>query len=277
MKNPQNKLPVLNVMVLIAVIALVPCIDCKVRKAGNTSQQRETVLDRVSHIDAPLVTEIPKIPRLCDQISTLNKQYVNIGDCNLYVETEGTGTPIVLINGGPGGTHHDFHPYFSEAAKFARVIYYDQRGCGLSDFAKGKNGYTFPQAVDDLDKLREALGIDKWITVGWSYGGCLAQNYLMKYPEHVAGLVLVGASEATPLSLNNTRQFDYISREEQKKIANILNDGTLSAEQKLFNAHMYGDWKRQSFYRPASEELARMASYEWKHDKDFRNGILGNS
>jgi proline iminopeptidase len=275
MKILQNILHVLNAVVLVAVIVLVPCIDSNVLKAGNASQRRETVLDRVSHIDEPLITEIPKIPRLCDQTGTLNKQYVNIGDCNLYVETEGTGTPIVLINGGPGGTHHDFHPYFSEAAKFARVIYYDQRGCGLSDFAKGKSGYTFPQAVDDLDKLREALGIDKWITVGWSYGGCLVQNYLVKYPEHAAGLVLVGASEATPLSLNKTRQFDYISRKEQQKIGNVKNNEILSEEQKLFNAHMYGDWKRQRFYRPTSEELARMALYEWKHDKDFRNDILG--
>ena len=47
---------------------------------------------------------------------------------------------LVLIHGGPGGTHHYFHPWFSRAAGFARIIYYDQRGCGLSEFAPGEEG-----------------------------------------------------------------------------------------------------------------------------------------
>ena len=60
---------------------------------------------------------------------------------------------MVLLHGGPGGTHHYFHPTFSRAAEFSRVIYYDQRGCGLSDYAPGE-GYTIQQAADDIEALR---------------------------------------------------------------------------------------------------------------------------
>ncbi|GAI86279.1 unnamed protein product, partial [marine sediment metagenome] len=113
-------------------------------------------------IEPELLTEIPQIPRFCDQIE-LTKHRIKVGDAELYVEEEGRGTPLVLINGGPGGTHHYFHPWFSRAKKYARVIYYDQRGCGLSDFNPGEEGYSVDQAVSDLETIRKALDIDKWV------------------------------------------------------------------------------------------------------------------
>ena len=232
---------------------------------------RECVLDRKIHLEEGIV-EMPHIAPLCDTLK-IAKRRVNVGDCELYCETEGSGPALVLINGGPGGTHHDFHPYFGRAAQFATVVYYDQRGCGQSDYAKGK-GYTIKQAVDDLDKLREALKLEKLMVLGWSYGGVLAQSYTVKYPEHVAGLVLVGSSpDGFHLALQPTRQYDFLSREEGKKIAEVHNNRSLSLAQSVFNAHLNGDWKRQSFYRPTREELARMALYGWKHDPVFRQSI----
>ena len=73
------------------------------------------------------------------------------------------------------------------------MITYDQRGTGISDYVKGE-GYSLPQAAADLDNLRLALGIKKWVVLGHSYGGLLAQYYATKYPENFAGLVLVGSS-----------------------------------------------------------------------------------
>ena len=136
--------------------------------------------------------------------------------------------PIVLINGGPGGTHHEFHPYFGRAASFAQVVYYDQRGCGRSDYKPGP-GYTVDQAVNDLDKLREALKIDRWTVLGWSYGGALAQLYTLKHPEYTAGLVLVGSTDdGWLLQLQAGREYDYFSTEEKKRVAEIL-QGPVSA------------------------------------------------
>jgi len=233
--------------------------------------QRETILDRRVHIEAQM-QEIPQVPPLCDELK-VEKRRINVGDCEIYCETEGRGIPIVLINGGPGGTHHGFHSSFGKAASFAEVVYYDQRGCGRSDYKPGP-GYTIEQAVNDLDKLREALKIERWTVLGWSYGGALAQLYTLKHPEHTAGLVLVGATDAGfHLQLQAAREYDYFSPEEKRRVAEIRRDRSLSEDKLVYNIHLNGDWKRQSFHRPTQEDLARLVLYGWKHDPAFRESI----
>ena len=234
---------------------------------------RETVLDRKVYIEKELIPEIPDVPPLCDGME-IWKQLVDIGDCKLYCEQDGEGVPVVILHGGPGATHHYFHPHFTRAKDFLRIIYYDQRGCGMSQYEKGE-GYSLEQAVDDLDKLRGALQICKWIVLGHSYGGTLAQCYAIKYPQSVSGLVLVGSScDGLPIRLSGTRQYDFMSEEEKKKIRQIQNNPNLSLKQVVFNAHLNGDWKRQNFYRPSRKELARLALYEWKHNRIYRTRII---
>jgi len=246
----------------------------------------ESILDRRVHLEPQLITKIPQVPRWCDLLS-LEKKMVDIGEARLYVEEEGEGVPVVLLHGGPGATHHYFHPWFSLAKKFARVIYYDQRGCGLSEFKPGPEGYSVFQAVDDLEALRKALGIDKWVLLGHSYGGFLAQFYAVVYPEHVAGLVLVGSSLGMPVETGRSRQLDYLSPEEKKRLREIRTElreyfqqHQLSYRKKLqllvYNGFLNGDWKRQNFYRPDEEQMARIALYEWDHDQNF-NSIMNRS
>ena len=249
-------------------------------KSGGA--KRETVLDRVVTLEKNMIVDIPIIPRLRDQLD-LKKQRINIGDCELYCEQEGKKIPIVLLHGGPGATHHGFRPSFSMAKSFARVIYYDQRGTGISGYCRG-SGYSVGQTADDLENLRKALKIDKWIVLGHSYGGLLAQYYSLKYPESLLGLVLAGASEGMHVQMKPTRQYDYISKEELQRMNEVsaevqkyAKEKNLSEEQFVeifvYNRHLNGDWKRQNFYRPSVESLARMARYEWKPGPDFRNDM----
>ncbi len=227
---------------------------------------REWAQDRIIHIEQGIIREIPQVPRLCDSMA-IQKGNIDIGGCNLYCEQEGEGVPLVLINGGPGGTHHCFHPHFSRAKDFARIIYYDQRGCGLSDYRPEK-GYTVDQAVDDLDGLRRALCIDQWVVLGFSYGGLLAQCYATKYPQNVKGLALVGSSMGF-FDSSPSRDQEFISEQEREMLEQIRKTPGLSMAQAVYNLHLNGDWKRQSYYRPNREDIARAALYEWVHDKDF--------
>jgi len=239
------------------------------RNLGLT--HRETVLDRGVHIEETIL-EVPKVPRLCETLG-MRGQRINVdGGCNLYCEVEGHGVPMVLINGGPGGTHHVFHPHFSRARDFAKVMYYDQRGCGLWDYQPGA-GYSIDQAVNDLEKLRTALKIERWVVLGWSYGGLLAQCYAIRYSSAVNGLILVAAQPAMGVSLNRTRQYDFLAQEERERIREIYSNSSLYPAQQLFNAHFNGDWKRQGYYRPTTEELAFAALYEWNFDPGFRSCI----
>jgi pimeloyl-ACP methyl ester carboxylesterase len=168
---------------------------------------RERAMDRIVHIEQGIIRDIPQVPRLCDSMA-IQKGKIDIGGCNHYCEQEIEGVPLVLINGGPGGTHHCFHPHFSRDKDFARIIYYDQRGCGLSDY-KPEKGYTVNQAVDDLERLRRKLGIDQWVVLGFSYGGLLAQCYATNYPENLKGLVLVGSTTGL-LELPSFREQEFI-------------------------------------------------------------------
>jgi len=258
---------------LFAVTLLLSLLIASSSAEDHPSQNsREAVLDRNVVIAKELILDIPHPPRLCDEMD-IRKGYVHADDCSLYCEQEGQGTPIVLLHGGPGATHHYFHPYFSRAKNFLKIIYYDQRGCGISQYFEG-DGYTIDQAVDDLEKLREALGIGKWVVLGHSYGGSLARAYAVKYPERLAGLVLVGsACHGLPVDDAGSRQYEFMSSEERQRIGEIYKTEHLTLEQIVFNIHLNGDWKRQNFYKPSREKLARKALYEWKHDEDLRRAI----
>jgi len=249
-------------------------------------EDRESILDRNVFIEPELITDIPQVERWCDRLD-LKKHRINVGDAKLYVEEEGSGMPLVLINGGPGGTHHYFHPWFSKAKKYARVIYYDQRGCGLSDFEPGEEGYSVHQAVEDLDAIRRALEIDKWVVLGYSYGGFLAQYYTVNYPENAAGLILVGSSPGMRADTGKSRQSQFLSEEEKARLKEIQKEVRKLSEKNdfsrkeliqiiLYNNFLNGDWKRQHFYKPFKERLAQIALYEWDHDENF-NSIMSRS
>lgn len=233
---------------------------------------KEIASDYIVHIEDSIHYSIPELPRLCNELE-LDNQSVNIGDCNLHVELEGEGIPIVLINGGPGGTHHCFHTHFSKIKNNHTIIYYDQRGTGQSDFEKGK-GYSFEQAVDDLEGLRIQLGISKWIVCGYSYGGGLAQFYSIKYPENVLGLALISSSPLFESEYFIDEQEKYLSESELSRKNEIIREfskGKLKMKPFLYNLALNGDWKRQNYYKPSNEEMIRSALYEWINDENFNS------
>ena len=275
-----------NFVVVLGIFILFTTCSQKINIPEMEMGSRESILDEVVYIEPELITEIPPAERWCDRLR-LTKHRINVRDAELYVEEEGKGVPLILINGGPGGTHHYFHPWFSLAKKYARLIYYDQRGCGLSDFKPGKDGYSVYQAVDDLDAIRRTLNIDKWVLLGYSYGGFLAQFYTINYPENVAGLILLGASPQVQADTGSSRQGQFISDEEKARLKELRGElQQLSKEKDLprekyiqlliYNNFLNGDWKRQHFYKPSQERLSQIALYEWVNDGNF-NGIMNRS
>ncbi len=238
----------------------------------NQKPSRETIFDRIVDIPKDLVLDVPYLPPLCDTLPGLQKGSVDIPDGKLYYEEEGNGIPLVLLHGGPGGTHHVFHPYFSAIKDVARIIYYDQRGSGQSSTdATGKN-YTIRQAVEDLEVLRRALKLDRWAVLGWSYGGFLAQCYALTYPEHVTGLILVAAkSGLTKVAAKPGRGMMFVSQAERDAIQKIYGLENLDRLQRFYNKDLAGDWKRQGYHKPTPEEFIREARYEWSPAPGFNN------
>jgi len=117
--------------------------------------------------------------------------YVTVNGARLWVESEGSGPPILIIPGGPGSPHDYFHPFFSALSGTNRVLYFDAFGRGKSDRARDPKEYTFDRDVEDIEGLRVALGLGKIAVLGHSYGGMVAQAYALRYPQSVSKLVLV--------------------------------------------------------------------------------------
>ena len=102
--------------------------------------------------------------------------------------------PVVLVmHGGPGSDHTHFMPDLSPLAEVCQLIYIDDRNCGLSDHFDYKTN-SIKQNVEDIEALREYLGLEKVFILGHSYGGMKAQYYVAHHPEHLYGAIIVGTS-----------------------------------------------------------------------------------
>ena len=101
------------------------------------------------------------------------------------------GVPLVFIHGGPGGGSLPHHRRYYDPL-FWRIVLYDQRGAGRSTPVADIVDNTTPHLVDDLERLREHLGIERWVLFGGSWGSTLAIAYAEAHPERVLGLVLRG-------------------------------------------------------------------------------------
>lgn len=111
----------------------------------------------------------------------------------LYVEESGNprGIPVVFLHGGPGAGSQPWHRRFFDPEKY-RIVVYDQRGSGKSTPHAELRGNTTPRLVDDLEQLREHLGIEQWLVFGGSWGSTLALAYAEAHPGRVLGLILRG-------------------------------------------------------------------------------------
>ncbi|MBF2028544.1 MAG: alpha/beta fold hydrolase [Oscillatoriales cyanobacterium C42_A2020_001] len=166
-----------------------------------------------------------------------------IRDTEIYFDVEGAGLvpdgarmkekPVAfLIHGGPGADHTSFKPTFSPLSKRMQLVYFDHRGQGRSQRGD-KSTYTLDNNVEDMEALRQYLGLGKIVVIGASYGGMVALTYASRYPENVSHLIAI-------VTVPDYRFLDRAKQilaekgsEEQTAIAQHLWDGTFRDEEHL--------------------------------------------
>lgn len=110
------------------------------------------------------------------------------------------GKPCVILHGGPGGAINPTMRRFYDPSKW-RMALFDQRGCGRSRPNASLDDNTTWSLIDDIERLRVHLGVEKWSVFGGSWGSTLALAYAIKHPERVESLVLRGIFLLTPREL----------------------------------------------------------------------------
>jgi len=111
----------------------------------------------------------------------------------LHVEESGNqnGKPVIFLHGGPGGGIEPIYRQYFDPQKW-RIIIFDQRGCGRSTPSSELTDNTTWDLVDDIEKIRIHLNIDKWTVFGGSWGSTLSLSYAVTYPERCNELILRG-------------------------------------------------------------------------------------
>lgn len=111
----------------------------------------------------------------------------------MYWEESGNplGVPALFLHGGPGAGATSVHRRFFDPA-YWRIVIYDQRGAGRSTPLGEIIDNSPTHLTDDIERLRVALGIEKWLVFGGSWGSTLALNYAETHPARCLGLVLRG-------------------------------------------------------------------------------------
>jgi proline iminopeptidase len=111
----------------------------------------------------------------------------------MYWETSGRhdGVPVLFLHGGPGGGSSPEHRRFFDPG-FFRAVLFDQRGAGASTPLGDVTRNTTQQLLEDIEHLREYLGIERWLVFGGSWGSTLALAYGQANPQRCLGFLLRG-------------------------------------------------------------------------------------
>ncbi len=135
---------------------------------------------------------------LWPKIEPFETSYLQVSDLHeMYYELCGKreGIPVFVLHGGPGGHVSPYYRRFFDPEKYLMVLY-DQRGAGKSKpHAELKENTTW-HLVEDIEKLRTHLELDKILLFGGSWGSTLALAYAETYPENVSGMILRGVFTA---------------------------------------------------------------------------------
>jgi proline iminopeptidase len=151
----------------------------------------------------------------------VQERFIESRDAKLYCSVQGKGPPLLVIHGGPGLSHEYLHQLDVLTDSYT-LLFYDQRGCGMSTTEIGPETITIDAFIEDIEAYRKACNYDTVSILGHSWGGFLAMQYAIRYPEHIHTLIL---SNTMPCASDDCMSFfqEYTRRLEpfQEEITKI--------------------------------------------------------
>jgi len=155
------------------------------------------------------------------QTNAQSEGLINNGNAKIYYRTFGKGTPVLIINGGPGMNSDGFVELAKKLSGNHQTIIYDQRGTGRSLLqAVNENTISMDEMVQDIEVLRKHLKISQWTVFGHSFGGMLASYYATIHPANISALIL-SSSGGIDLELRESAGstiLNKLTKEEQEAV-----------------------------------------------------------
>lgn len=150
--------------------------------------------------------------------------------------------PVLVLHGGPGGTHDYLEPIGGLADTGRRVIFYDQIGCGRSPHPSEPSKWTVQLFVDEVDVVREALGLDRIHLLGQSWGGMLAMEYMLTRPSGIETVIICDSPASIPLWIaESDRLREELPPDVQETLTRHEQAGTTDSEEYEAATQVYYD------------------------------------
>ncbi len=190
--------------------------------------------------------------------------------------------PVIFLHGGPGLPELP-DPEVSAALNNAgfHVVGYHQFGAGLSSRAERPHvEYTVARQVDDLEAIRAALGAERLILVGQSWGGALAANYAGQFPERVESLILTSPAPAwlPAFGVGAVRALGRLSAEDQRALQDLVTPHIprLAMRQRLaaINPTVADQWIGEQEYAAFAQAQSRITAKTLACDPKAAEGLI---
>ena len=189
----------------------------------------------------------------------MTEEYADVNGIKLCYEMAGEGEPLLLVHGF-GSKKESWIAQFPVLTKHFKVIRFDNRGAGKSDRPKGD--YTMEVFADDIKALLDFLDIKRTNIAGWSLGGMIVQNFVLKYPEMVKKVILINTNYGMPgedgiLAYKNMR----LEEEKKKKVDHVKAwwDGTRTGYYLKFRKEMEANPSKKWYDLWSAEDMIEMS------------------
>lgn len=174
--------------------------------------------------------------------------------------------PLLCLHGGPGACHDYLESLDAMADTGRRVIYYDQLGCGNSHIDQSKpEMWTVDLYVEEVDVVRQALGLDRIHLLGQSWGGMLAMEYMIRQPKGVASVTIASSPASMIQWVEEAAKLrDELPPEIQATLVRHETAGTTSSDEyqqvmlEFYNRHVCRIVPNPEFVQ---RSFAKMAQY----------------
>ncbi|HVO87466.1 MAG TPA: alpha/beta fold hydrolase [Casimicrobiaceae bacterium] len=176
--------------------------------------------------------------------------YCAVAGARLYVREIGNGPPVVALHGGPDFNHNYLLPELDELSSDLRLIYYDQRGRGKSSQGVMPEDVDIDSEVDDLDRLRQHLGLDRLALLGHSWGCIVVLEFASRRPERVSHLMLLNSAPASHADFvgfrehRNSAHADTLATLRRIAATPAYLSGDIEPEAEYYRAHFASTFRR---------------------------------